>query len=75
MSPPSLVQFEFNSHHAHRHHVMQDFMKLLPEYEFYRLAATALRPLSPSAYLCTIYAYQNVVCIHESAGPLLRALT
>jgi FkbM family methyltransferase len=73
--PPLLIQFEFNTHHGHRKQTMRDFSDALPEYYFFRLAASSLRPLDVSHYLSTIYTFQNVVCIHKSSDLLIKALT
>jgi FkbM family methyltransferase len=75
VAPPALIQFEFNSHHAHRNQTLNDFEKLLDGYYLYRLAASSLRPLDTSDYLSTIYTFQNIVCIHRSSNILIKALT
>jgi FkbM family methyltransferase len=75
VAPPALIQFEFNSHHAHRHQTLNDFENLLDGYYMYRLAASSLRPLDTSDYLSTIYTFQNIVCIHSSSDILIKALS
>lgn len=66
-APPQLIQFEFNIHHARRHQTLEDFRQALPGYALYRLAARSLRPIDTGHYLGTIYAFQNVIAIHEGA--------
>jgi FkbM family methyltransferase len=72
--PPKAVMFEFNAHHLCRGHTVPMFADLLPDYDFYRLSHSAIRPLILDHYLTTIYAYQNLVAIHPSAHRLRAAL-
>jgi len=67
-NPPQLIQFEFNSHHRKRHQTLDDFAMLLPQYRMFRLASRSLRPIDLDRPFSTIYAYQNIVCIHEASG-------
>jgi FkbM family methyltransferase len=66
VAPPKAIQFEFNSHNLRRRQKLSDFADLLPGYSFFRLASHALRPLDPDHYLSNIFAYCNIVAIHES---------
>jgi hypothetical protein len=60
------VQFEFGPHHLKRRQNLNDFMSLLSDFNFYRLATHSLRPLGDgSHYLHNVYAYSNVVCIRK----------
>jgi FkbM family methyltransferase len=60
------VQFEFGPHHLKRRQNLNDFMSLLSDFNFYRLATHSLRPLEDgSHYLHNVYAYSNVVCIRK----------
>lgn len=60
------VQFEFGPHHLKRRQNISDFMAVLSEFEFYRLATHALRPLGDgSHYLHNIYAYSNIICVRR----------
>lgn len=62
----SYVQFEFGPHHLKRRQNITDFMAVLKDYEFYRLATHALRPLGDgSHYLHNIYAYSNIICVRR----------
>ena len=71
---PAVIQFEFNAHHGRRNQTMRDFKTLLPNYKMFRLACASLRPIDVEDYLATIYTYQNIVCIHESARGILKVL-
>jgi Methyltransferase FkbM domain len=65
----SYVQFEFGPHHLKRRQNIGDFMAVLKDYEFYRLATHALRPLGDgSHYLHNIYAYSNIICVRRSVA-------
>ncbi|MFY9954357.1 FkbM family methyltransferase [Bradyrhizobium sp.] len=62
----SYVQFEFGPHHLKRRQNISDFMAVLKNFQFYRLATHALRPLGDgSHYLHNIYAYSNIVCVRR----------
>ena len=70
-NPPKVVQFEFNSHHAHRHQTLRDFASLMPRHRFHRLAASSLRPLDVDHYLSTIYTFQNIVGVLDEDAHLI----
>jgi FkbM family methyltransferase len=60
------VQFEFGPHHLKRRQNINDFMAILSDFEFYRLATHSLRPLGDgSHYLHNIYAYSNIICVRR----------
>jgi FkbM family methyltransferase len=62
----SYIQFEFGPHHLKRRQNINDFMAVLKDFEFYRLATHALRPLGDgSHYLHNIYAYSNIICVRR----------
>ena len=60
------VQFEFGPHHLKRRQNINDFMAVLSDFDFYRLATHSLRPLADgSHYLHNIYAYSNIICVRR----------
>jgi FkbM family methyltransferase len=73
-SPPSIIQFEFNTHHRRRRQNLGDFHALLKSYSLFRLTIHAIRPIQPEHYLSNIYALQNVVAILKDDQRVRRLL-
>jgi FkbM family methyltransferase len=69
--PPKVIQFEINTHHLKRRQNLADFGDVLPGYALYRLASGSLRPLDLSHYLSNVYAYSNIIGVHNSFRDLL----
>jgi FkbM family methyltransferase len=64
-SGPTLIHFEFNTHHGRRGHHMRDFAGILSGYELFRVAPRALRRLDAEHYLSNIYSLQNVAAVRR----------
>ncbi len=61
------IQFEFNEMNVISRTFFKDFLDLLPSYKFYRLlpnGALALTNYRPVFH--EIFAFQNIVCLHEA---------
>lgn len=69
--PPSILQFEFNSHHGRRGQHLKTLTDQLPGYAFYRIAPRSLRPIDPGHYLSCIYTYQNILAVRQDRTDLI----
>lgn len=71
----SIIQFEFNEMNVHTHHFLHDFMKLLPNFSFYRLLPNGLLSLDAYRPLThEIFGFQNIVCVEKKVKKSLRFL-
>lgn len=68
----SVIQFEFNEMNAVSHNFIRDFMSILPNFKFYRLLPNEFLPLtSYSPVMIEIFAYQNIIAVHNDFESLL----
>jgi FkbM family methyltransferase len=62
-----IIQFEFNEMNVFSNSFMKDFIKLLKDYNLYRLMPNGFLPLSEYKPLThELFAYQNIVAFHKS---------
>ena len=61
-----LVHFEFNEMNVVSRVFLKDFIKLLPNYNFYRLLPNGFLPLNyDNSLLLELFSYQNIVAIRK----------
>jgi FkbM family methyltransferase len=60
-----IIQFEFNEMNIARRVFMNDFYKLLPSYDFYRLKSNSLYPLGSYSSNIEIFKIQNIIAIRR----------
>lgn len=61
-----VIQFEFNEMNIYSRVFFNDFIKILPNYNFFRLLPNDLTPLLPYTPLYNeIFAYQNIVAFRD----------
>lgn len=64
-----IIHLEFNEMNVVSRTFMKDFWDLLSEYRMYRMFPDGLLPLKEySVFSCEIFAYQNIVAIHQSSS-------
>lgn len=67
------IQFEFNDMNIESKIFLTDFIRLLPDYQFYRLLPEDLLPLNTKFPLFTeIFAFQNIVAVRKDIPKLIN---
>jgi FkbM family methyltransferase len=69
-----IIHFEFNEMNVVSKHFLKDFFELLSEYRLYRLLPAGLLELNYHPLRCEIFAYQNIIAIHNSRLSICREL-
>ncbi len=70
---PDFIQFEFNTHHMHRSHKLDDFNALLPGYHLFRVTASGLSRIGAHRGVDAIYGYMNILASRDEK-PFARKL-
>lgn len=60
-----LIYFEFNQMNVISHVFLDDFKRILSNYQLYRLLPKGLLPLNGSQITTELFAYQNILAVHE----------
>ncbi|VEP13373.1 conserved hypothetical protein [Hyella patelloides LEGE 07179] len=64
-----LIQIEFNEMNIISKVFFRDFTEILPNYKPYRLLPTGVIPLNKSPLKTELFAFQNIVFVHERFQP------